>query len=83
MPFFEPIQKSERSVTLPSILDTLDKFREAKMMFKEGDLSWRHVGRFRDKIISFDLGDLVCNLTEESLEARISQHVDNLTHGYE
>jgi hypothetical protein len=78
MPFFEPIPKKKRKEAIESIAVILEKFRAAKMMFKERDQLWRHVGLFNGQTFLYDLGDLDCNLTEDSLEGLINQHLSRL-----
>ena len=78
MPFFEPIPKEKRKEALESIALILEKFRAAKMMFKECDQLWRHVGLFNGQTFLYDLGDLDGNLTEDSLEGLINQHLSRL-----
>lgn len=78
MPFFEPIGKILRQNALGEIKDQFKKFESAKMVFKDCDQVWRHVGSFNDEIYLFDLGDLERIDSQKNLAKELKRHYKRL-----
>ena len=58
MPLFLPLKAVERRHKLDDIENCLLKLHERKLKYLDCDLRWRHIGKWNDKIIMFDLADL-------------------------
>eukprot|EP00978_Attheya_sp_CCMP212_P047952 scaffold453107_cov51-Attheya_sp.AAC.2 len=58
MPYFDPVQPSERLKCLPTIRSLLLSFREKGYKYADDDIRWRHVGVRGSHISFIDLGSL-------------------------
>jgi hypothetical protein len=56
LPFFRPVVNREAEIQ--NIKDRLELFTKHKLAFRECDQCWRHIGRFKEELYLFDLGDL-------------------------
>lgn len=83
LPFFQRIQKEDQTE------DLLDKVAEVlKTRFYQGGISyqypmtdqrWRHVGKWKEKVVLFDLADLVVKKTSrEDHHTYVTNHTENL-----
>jgi hypothetical protein len=64
MPVFRPVEKGDRAHWLPKIANVLQKtFEPMGKKYSDGDVRWRHVGKYNDKegaehCVLFDLENL-------------------------
>jgi len=67
MPFFTPLKNNvERLDSKNKIKLVLKRFHENKLQYLDCDLRWRHIGRYNEEIILYDLADLTSLGDEES-----------------
>jgi hypothetical protein len=67
MPFFPPLKNNdERLDSENEIKQVLKRFHEKKLQYLDCDLRWRHIGRYKDEIILYDLADLISLGDDES-----------------
>jgi hypothetical protein len=59
MPLFEPVAKNERVGRLEDIRKVLKEFGAKNKKYGDEDVRWRHVGKYKEKCILYDLSDLV------------------------
>jgi hypothetical protein len=74
MPYFDPVQPSERLECLPKIRLLLLSFREKGYKYADGDIRWRHVGVRGSHISFIDLGSI--NKQDPISDAEIDEQMD-------
>ena len=66
MPLFEPVAKGKRRATLLEIEKVLkNTFQKHCKKYEDSDIHWRHVGKYNEECILYDLSDLETD-TEKS-----------------
>ena len=81
MPFFRPLNFKEQLPPKEEICEVLKTIQGAdseSLYYKDDDVSWRHFGMYRSKVVAFDFNNMEIIDSNDDPDTKIENQVGNL-----